>query len=505
MSEISLKPRIRVRLDKGRYVPTVATGVEKLNYTQRAQALYQGQGTEDGPIQPPFVGLAPASDSPTTTGVMGVAGLKTSGGRVVEEYLPQLRGQQGVKLYKEMSDNDATIGAVMFAIEQLLRGVKWRVMASSDKLRSKKAAKWVQSLMVDMSHTWEDFISEALSNLIYGFSVFEICYKYRNGPTEVGATSSKFSDGLVGWRKFAPRGQDTIYNWLWTEQGSLQGYVQMPWSGGGPYAVPMQKSLLFRTTSRKNNPEGRSILRNAYRSWYFLKAIQEIEAIAIERELAGLPVIHIPNSVLTGTDPKSVQTLQSYIKMARDVKLNEQGGIVVPSDHFLNADGNPSQVPMVRVELLSTNGRRQINTTEVKSNYSVEIARTVLADFITLGGQKGSYALSVNKTDMFTASMRAWLDGIAAVINTYGLQRLWKLNNLNPDDMPAFVAGSVDDVNLGELGTFIQAMASAGFTINDSGGVTEGYLRDVAHLPSLTGNTTTVPQANLNSATGGSE
>ena len=60
------------------------------------------------------------------------------------------------------------------------------------------------------------------------------------------------------------------------------------------YTIPIDKALLFRTKSRKDNPEGRSILRNAYRSWYFKRRIQEVEGIGIERDLAGLPVMYAP-------------------------------------------------------------------------------------------------------------------------------------------------------------------------------------------------------------------
>ena len=42
-------------------------------------------------------------------------------------------------------------------------------------------------------------------------------------------------------------------------------------------------------SARGDNPEGRSILRNAYFSWYFEKKIAEIEGIGIARDLAGLP------------------------------------------------------------------------------------------------------------------------------------------------------------------------------------------------------------------------
>ncbi|WP_155274431.1 hypothetical protein [Piscirickettsia salmonis] len=45
---------------------------------------------------------------------------------------------------------------------------------------------------------------------------------------------------------------------------------------------------MFRTTSRKGNPEGRSILRNAYQPWYYKKNLESIESIGIERNLVGL-------------------------------------------------------------------------------------------------------------------------------------------------------------------------------------------------------------------------
>jgi hypothetical protein len=39
--------------------------------------------------------------------------------------------------------------------------------------------------------------------------------------------------------------------------------------------IPIEKSLLFRTSIAKGNPEGVSLLRTAYRSWYFKKRLEE--------------------------------------------------------------------------------------------------------------------------------------------------------------------------------------------------------------------------------------
>ena len=74
----------------------------------------------------------------------------------------------------------------------------------------------------------------------------------------------------------------------------LTGMSQMPPPDFGVLTIPLEKALHFRTTSVKNNPEGRSILRTAYRSWYFKTRIQEIEGIGIERNLAGFPVLYAP-------------------------------------------------------------------------------------------------------------------------------------------------------------------------------------------------------------------
>ena len=86
--------------------------------------------------------------------------------------------------------------------------------------------------------------------------------------------------------------QGYICPWEYDDSDNLIGMTQQPPPDYGLFTIPMSKAMLFRTESVKDNPEGRSILRNAYRSWYFKRRIQEIEAIGIERDLAGLPVIH---------------------------------------------------------------------------------------------------------------------------------------------------------------------------------------------------------------------
>jgi len=48
-----------------------------------------------------------------------------------EEFLRELHGRRGVEVFKEMSENDDIIGAVLFAIEMLMRQVEWNVKECS--------------------------------------------------------------------------------------------------------------------------------------------------------------------------------------------------------------------------------------------------------------------------------------------------------------------------------------------------------------------------------------
>ena len=135
----------------------------------------------------------------------GRIGQKRWDGVFSEEFLPELVGLKGIKTYKEMANNDSTVGAILMAIKMLIRNASWRVEPGGDSRKDQEAAEFVESCMDDMSSTWTDTISEILSFLVYGWSFHEIVYKRRNGKTRNRSKSSKYSDGLIGWMKLPIR------------------------------------------------------------------------------------------------------------------------------------------------------------------------------------------------------------------------------------------------------------------------------------------------------------
>jgi len=319
---------------------------------------------------------------------LGIAGDNTHNGQIrADEFLPELRGKKAIRKYREMRDNDSTVGAVMYSVEQILRDVDLHVKPVDDSNAAKAEADFVKSVLDDMDHTLDDHIAEALSFLSYGFGWFEVIYKRRVGPNERSDKKhSKYTDGRIGVRKIAARAPWTINKFdVDQKTGDVLGIEQSVGLMSSKNYIPLNKSLYYRTTSINGDPSGRSILRNAYTSYEYLNNLQAIEAIAVERELAGIPVARIPAEYLSG-DASSAQSgfVHNLQQILRDVKFNEQGYIILPSDTYPDKDGAPSSTRLVDIELMASNGKRNIDINPIVSRYQHDIARSVFLSFFCL-------------------------------------------------------------------------------------------------------------------------
>jgi hypothetical protein len=430
--------------------------------------------------------MAEPKDTKPTAGTneLGLTGLSyTTDGQVTEEFLPALRtNAQATKVYREMAWNDPTVGAILFALDMLIRQAKWSVEANPMSEGSQdEEIKFIKECMEDMSHTWEDFISEVLSMLVYGWSAFEIVYKKRSGYKGDGTAeaTSNYSDGKIGWRKLAIRSQDTLYKWeIGEKDGQMRALVQKAPPLQLEVSIPIEKLLLFRTTTTKGSPEGRSVLRNAYRPWFFKSKIEEIEAIGMERDLAGLPIAKVPAEMLLPTATTEEKTTINAIKsIVQNIKRDKEEGIVWP----LAYDEMGNQ--LFQLELMSSGGSRSFDTSSIIDRYDRRIATTVLADFIFLGQQSsGSYALSSDKTALFSVAINAWLNMIEGVVNQWGVKRLLEVNGMDSANPPLIKHGDVEKPDLTTLASYIGSLAGIGMQLFPDDALEE-YLRDISSLP----------------------
>lgn len=419
---------------------------------------------------------------------VGSYGLRQYSGWVREEFLRQLQGREAARVYREMLDNSATVGSLMFAITQSMRKIEWRVNPADDTPAAAEAADFAESLRHDMSHTWEDFVAEALSMLGYGYSVHELVYKRRLGRNPGGdQPTSKYNDGMIGLRRLPIRSQDTIIKWFFDGDGQITGVTQQPWKGS-ILDIPIQKFLLFRPSSHKNNPEGRSILRTAYRAYYMITRLEEQEAIMHER-LSGFPVMYVPSVLLelaAAGDANAKAQLAAYQRVVRNVRVDDQMGVLIPSDPFENGTGGLSNIRKYEFQLVTPQGRTSgVNAGEAITRYKLDILKSVLADFIDLGHQaRGTQNLAISKVDMFFQAIEGWLNGMAAVLNHYMLERVWVLNGLNPDLMPEYTPDLAQRLDLDLVSNFILRLSQAGMPLFPDANL-EDWVRDAAGMPEI--------------------
>lgn len=403
---------------------------------------------------------------------LGTTGLRRYGPYVYEEFLPELRWPYAGKIYQEMADNDPVIGAILYLAEMLIRGTSWSVEPVSTSEADVEAAKFLESCMHDMDMSWANTISEILSMLTYGFSFHEIVYKVRRGPNEASSRyKSKYTDGRIGWRRLPVRAQTSLHEWTFNNEGDVTAFVQMAEPDFKIVSIPMSKGLLFRTRISRDNPEGKSLLRNAYRPWFFKKHFEEIEGIGIERDLAGFPVLKAPQDLdLWNEDDERMVALRTRAEeLVASVRRDSEEGILLPYGWDL--------------ALLSSGSSRQINIGETIDRYDNRIAITMLSDIILIGNNKaGSFALADTKQSMLAAALQAQLQNIADVFNNKAVPDLFSYNTFNDiTAFPKIVPGQIQTPSLKEIALVLRAM---GLSIAGDMKL-QNYLRHILGMPDL--------------------
>ena len=416
--------------------------------------------------------------TPSAFSQRSVLGVRHSGGWVLQDPLIELQAERGIRQFMEMSLNDATVRGVLFAIEQVVRQVSWDAqgVGESDP-KDREAKDFLRSSMNDMdSLSWDGFVTDILTFLPYGWSIFEEVYKLRRGRTDQPKTNSQFDDGRIGWSRFAFIHQSTWERWVFeggdgarlrgrnsegnkrgrSGSGEVMAFVQRDPNSMSPLPpISMKKLVLFKTKHSGGNPEGESILRGAWRSWRFKKLFEEIEGIGVERDLAGLPVLTPPEG-FDWEDDANINAVNWAREFITHVRRDEYEGVILPT-------------PEWKFELMTTGGRRAFDTTGIINRYDKRIVMSMLAQFLMLGMERiGSFALVNSLSDLWLTAIDGYVKGIVSTINRGPVKNLFDLNpEFDGIDRPKIEATRINTPNLGELAKMLSAISSEGGPSSD--------------------------------------
>ena len=395
----------------------------------------------------------------------GYLGLNVFNGVSNDELKKELNFPYSIKTYKNMTYH-STINASLTLFDNLIGKVQWTFKAPKDATEEeKRQAEIINQMMHDMQdQTWQEFISEALSSNVFGFSVHEKVYRRRNN-----SNGSKYNDNLIGWKRLPIRNQETIEKFIFSENGNdVLGVKQNLSSISDLYSryssrtnkeiiLPRSKVLLFRAGKHKGDPFGKSMLRDAYLSWRFLTVIEEIEANGVAKDLAGLPVLKLPPQYLsTEASPEQKAIRAYYENVMRNLQMNQQSALILPQAH----DPDTRQ-PMFELELLSLNGSKAMDTSKIKEYYKNSILTSLFADVLVMGQSGGgSFALGQIKNSLSASAAEAMLDKITSVINNDLIRQTYELNSWDTSRMGSMDYDNLQTEDLESFSKAVQRFAS---------------------------------------------
>ena len=385
----------------------------------------------------------------------GIGGPRNYSGFMNEEAQAKLAGSNKYVEFDKMANDDAVCGGILLAINKIIQTIEWKVDDDPTGV--------VQESLDNV--LWEEKLSDITSFLPFGFSCFE-------------TTIKESQKGRFVWNAMENRPQTTIQRWLMNSRNAAVGFKQHDTMGNSA-TVALKNCLHFRTTAYRNNPEGKSILRNAYRDWYYRTNIERLESIGIERDLTGLPIITPPEDQELTDEKGAMNRAGNWaIETVQGIKRNEQEGVVLPFGWELTLLGSP--------------GQRQFDLNDVINRYDTRISMSILAQFLILGlnGSSGSMALSKEQSELFYKAVEGFALIIARTVNTQyiGMPILRDLNNLSVT--PKLVPIGSNRPDLQEVAAFLARLFKFNAITPDER--LEVELRRMAGLPEREENTSRI-------------
>lgn len=330
-----------------------------------------------------------------------------------EEYNPELVGQAGLIKYERMAKSDAAVRSALRAVKTPILGATWFVQPAKNEALHKEIANFVQrNLTQYMTYQWSQVLWEALLMLNYGHYMFELVWAFRDVETDSG-TSRK-----IVLKKMAPRHPLDITNWLFDVHGGPAGVevfgppasdvssgVGMTSNspfGGESVVIPIDKMAIFTFDGEGGDLRGISVLRSAYKHWFFRENLYKIDAIQKERHGIGIPIIKLPSG-FTSRDRDLAHELGA------NLRTNEKAHVVLPPNWelmFAKLEGQP------------------VDALESADHHMKMIYQNVLAQAI----MAGSGASAKEGMELFYKSTRYIADIVRGVMNKYVIPKLVTAN-----------------------------------------------------------------------------
>jgi len=308
-----------------------------------------------------------------------------------EEWNPKLQGLQGLTEYYRMKRQDGTVRGSLRLLKTPIQAAHWYIEPASDSTLDKNIATFIEEILFDgLNVSWSRVLDDILLMCEYGHMAFEKVFQLND-------------DGKIVLRKLAPRHPMDVQEWLYDRQGGPDGVRMLPndfQAEPNGIFIPIQKLVIFSLEAEAGDLRGTSVLRSAYKHWYFKDTLYKIDAIQKERHGIGVPIIKLPAGFSTADKLLAEE-------MGRNLRTNDRAHIVLPpfwEVMFARLEGQP------------------VDCIKSIEHHDAKIYDNILAPFATSPAQKRE------AQDLFYKSTRYIAACITDTLNRHVIKQLVDFN-----------------------------------------------------------------------------
>lgn len=269
--------------------------------------------------QNPYILMADRTqgmDGPVAISELGYASPSPWTAWTRDERVPELYGKIGLRTYYDMKRADGTVRGALRLLKTPILAARWFVEPASDSTIDKNIAEFVEkNLFEELTMPWSRIVEDALLMCEFGFMPFELVFQQKDGKLKLA--------------KLAPRHPMDVNRWEFDEYGGPDGfYMEQTMAtgfGDGEIFIPISKAVIFVLEQEAGDLRGTSILRSAYKHYYYKDTLYKIDAIQKERHGIGIPIIKLPPGF-------SMSDRQLADELGRNLRTNERAHIVIPAN-----------------------------------------------------------------------------------------------------------------------------------------------------------------------------
>ncbi|WP_270366150.1 hypothetical protein [Microbacterium algeriense] len=380
---------------------------------------------------------------------------------------PDLQWPKSINVFDRMRREDPQVKSVLRAVTLPIMRTEWAIDGTgcrpevvahiaADLGLPIKGQPPMAPLRTKGRFSFKEFLRLALLSLVYGHSYFEQVYDQTSDP------------GRTHLAKLAWRPPRTISNIEVARDGGLIAIEQGGLLGSGKVRIKVKDLVAFVHEREGANWLGESLLRSAYKMWILKDRVLRIQALTAERNGLGMPVFTVGEPP-EGDFDQMVEWLDAEIKrgleIVKQARAGEAAGVSLSKGSTFQFVGVSGKLP---------------DTDKPIRYYDEQIARAVLAHFLNLGTETGSWALGSTFANFFTDSLNAVAQNIADVIQQHVIEDLVDLNWGPNEPAPRLVPAAIGEQQQ-ITAEAIKGLIESGAVQVDDG--LRAYVRDKFGLP----------------------